>query len=191
MRAARLRRTHGAAPAFAPALGAAVAVRALVEHSARESSGDWLDFLLQSRPPEVIAGLQTAAILAGERIWRAVPVAAGAMAVMVGLDLALVPRFGAPGAASATVAGTIVMVVVFGRFLRDTSGLRTSFPSLRILGAGVVTAAVAALLAPTGLVAAGASAALVFVVLVLVTGAVRRADVTRLRALVRGAGAVP
>jgi O-antigen/teichoic acid export membrane protein len=142
----------------------------------------WLAFL---------AGLQTAAILAGDRIWRAVPVAAGAMVVMVGLDFALVPRLGAAGAAVATVAGTIVMVVVFGRFLRATAGLRTALPSLRVLGAGVVTAAVAALLAPTGLVAAGASATVVFVVLALLSGAVRRADVARLRALARGAGAVP
>jgi O-antigen/teichoic acid export membrane protein len=142
----------------------------------------WLAFL---------AALQTAAILAGEQVWRAVPVAAGAMAVMVGLDLVLVPRFGAVGAAAATVAGTVVMVVAFGRFLRVTSGLRTVFPSLRVLGAGVATAAVAALLAPTGLVPAGVTAAGVFAGLVLVTGAVRRTDLVRLLALVRGAGAVP
>jgi O-antigen/teichoic acid export membrane protein len=138
-----------------------------------------------------LAGLQLAAILAGERVWRAVPVAAGAMAVMVGLDVALVPRYGAVGAAAATVAGTVVMVVVFGRFLHGSSALRTGMPPLRVLGAGVVTAAVAALLAPAGLVPAGAVAAAVFVGLVLVSGAVRRADVARLRALVRGAGALP
>jgi O-antigen/teichoic acid export membrane protein len=140
----------------------------------------WLAFL---------AALQTAAILAGDRVWRAVPVAAGAMVVMVGLDVALVPRFGAVGAAAATVAGTVVMVTAFGRFLRRTSGLRTACPSLRVLGAGVVTAAVAARLAPTGLVAAGAAASIVFAGLVLVTGAVRRADVDRLRALAGGRGA--
>jgi O-antigen/teichoic acid export membrane protein len=142
----------------------------------------WLAFL---------AALQTAAILAGGRVWRAVPVAAGAMAVMVGLDLFLVPRFGAVGAAAATVAGTVVMVGAFGRFLRRSAGLRTPFPSLRVLGAGVATAVVAALLAPAGLVTAGVTAVAVFAGLVLLTGAVRRADLVRLGALARGGGAVP
>ncbi len=140
----------------------------------------WLAFL---------AGLQTAAILAGERVWRAVPVAAGAMAVMVGLDVLLVPAFGAVGAAAATVAGTVVMVLAFGWFLERASGLRTPRPSLRVLVAGLLSAVVAARLASAGLVPAGTAAALVYAVVLVATGAVRRADVTRLRVLVSSTAA--
>jgi len=140
----------------------------------------WLAFL---------AGLQTAAILAGERVWRAVPVAAVAMAVMVGLDLVLVPSFGAVGAAAATVAGTVVMVVAFGWFLERASGLRTPRPPVRVLVAGVLSALVAARLAPAGIVPAGAAAAVVYGVLMFATGVVRRTDVARLRLLVTSTAA--
>ena len=142
----------------------------------------WLAFL---------AALQSAAIVAGERVWRAVPVAAGAMAVMVGLDVALVPPFGAVGAAAATVVGTVVMVVAFGRFLARTAGLRTPRPAPGVLAAGVLAALVAAALAPAGLVPAGLAAAGVYAAAVLSTGAVRGADLARLRSLARGSAAVP
>jgi peptidoglycan biosynthesis protein MviN/MurJ (putative lipid II flippase) len=138
----------------------------------------WLAFL---------AGLQTAAILAGERVWRAVPVAAVAMAVMVGLDLVLVPAFGAIGAAAATVAGTVVMVAAFGWFLEHASGLRTPRPSLRVLAAGLLSALVAARLASAGLVPAAITAAAVYCVVLLGTRVVRRADVVRLRLLMASA----
>jgi len=135
----------------------------------------WLAFL---------AGLQTAAILAGERVWRAVPVAATAMVVMVGLDLVLVPAFGAVGAAAATVAGTVVMVLAFGWFLERTAGLRTPRPPARILAAGLLSAGVAAWLAPVGLVPAGVAAVAAYGAVLVGTRVVRRADVARLRVLV-------
>jgi O-antigen/teichoic acid export membrane protein len=138
----------------------------------------WLAFL---------AGLQTAAILAGERVWRAVPVAAVAMAVMVGLDLVLVPAFGAVGAAAATVAGTVVMVTAFGWFLEHASGLRTPRPSLKVLGAGLLSALVAARLASAGLVPAAITAVAVYCAVLLGTRVVRRADVVRVRLLMASA----
>ncbi|HEV3449897.1 MAG TPA: oligosaccharide flippase family protein [Acidimicrobiia bacterium] len=141
----------------------------------------WLAFL---------AALQSAAIVAGDRVWPAVPVAAAAMAVMVGLDLALVPPFGAVGAAAATVAGTVVMVGAFGRFLARRAGLRTPRPAVGVLAAGVLAAVVSAVLAPTGLVPAAAGGLLAYAAAVLASGAVRRADVARLWGLARGSAAL-
>jgi O-antigen/teichoic acid export membrane protein len=134
----------------------------------------WLAFL---------AGLQGAAILAGDRVWPAVPVAAAVMGVIVGLDVVLVPTFGAVGAAAATVAGTIVLLVALGRFLARHLGLRTPRPPGRVVMAGLVTAVVAAVVAPVGLLVAVVAASAAYVGVVVVTGAVTRADVGRLRAL--------
>jgi O-antigen/teichoic acid export membrane protein len=138
----------------------------------------WLAFL---------AGLQSAAILSGDRVWRAVPVAAAVMGVIVGLDIVLVPTFGAIGAAAATVAGTLVMLAAFGRFLARHAGLRTPRPAGTVVIAGVLTAVVAGLVAPLGLVAAGAAAILVYAAVVLMTGVVTGADLGRLRTLIRPA----
>ena len=135
----------------------------------------WLAFL---------AGLQGAAILAGERVWPVLPVAGVALATVVALDLALVPPFGAVGASAATGAGSVVMVVALGRYLARRAGLRTPRPAPGVLAAGVLTAAAAAALAPFGVVGAAVGAGLVFVVVVLATGAVTVADLHR----VRGAG---
>jgi hypothetical protein len=118
-------------------------------------------------------------------------VAAAATLVMVGLDVALVLPFGAVGAAAATVGGTVALVVAFGGFLGRTAGLRTPRPAAGVLVAGVLAAAVAAALAPTGLLPAAAAAATVYAAAVIVTGAVRGADVARLRALARRSAALP
>jgi O-antigen/teichoic acid export membrane protein len=141
----------------------------------------WLAFL---------AGLQSSAILAGPRVWRAVPVTAAVVAMIVALDLALVPSFGAVGAAAATVAGSVVMVLALGRFLARTAGLRTPWPAPGVLLAGVLTAAVSAVLAPVGLLVAAPAAGLVFVAVVFATGAVTRADLVRVRALAQRSPAV-
>ena len=141
----------------------------------------WLAFL---------AGLQGAAILAGDRVWPAVPVAVGVVGVIVGLDLVLVPSFGAVGAAAATVAGTLVTIVALGRFLGRQAGLRTPRPATRVVAAGVLAAVVAAVVAPVGLLAAGGAATVVYLGVVLMTGAVTPADLGRLRALTRPASRV-
>lgn len=132
-----------------------------------------------------LAALQIAAVAAGERIWRAVPLMASVVAVIVALDLALVPAFGAIGAAAATTAGSIVMVTALDRFLARTAALRTPRPALGVLIAGVATAVTAWMLAPIGLVVAGAAATAVYAATVLVTGAVTRADLVRLRLVTR------
>ena len=132
-----------------------------------------------------LAALQIAAVAAGERIWRAVPLMASVVAVIVALDLVLVPAFGAIGAAAATAAGSIVMVAALDRFLARTAALRTPRPALGVLVAGVAAAVTAWMLAPTGLVAAGAAATAVYAATVLVTGAVTRADLVRLRLVTR------
>ncbi len=54
-----------------------------------------------------------------------------------------------------------------------------------MLLAGLLTAGVSLALAPVGLLVAGPVAGLVFVATVFLTGAVTRADLTRLRALTR------
>jgi O-antigen/teichoic acid export membrane protein len=132
-----------------------------------------------------LAALQVAAVAAGERIWRAVPLMASVVAVIVALDLALVPAYGAIGAAAATAAGSVVMVTALDRFLVRTAALRTPRPALGVLVAGVATAVTAWILAPVGLVVAGAAAAAVYGATVLVTGAVTRADLIRLRLVTR------
>ncbi len=132
-----------------------------------------------------LAALQSAAILAGERVWRAVPLIAAVVAIIVALDLALVPPFGAVGAAAATAAGSVVMVFALGRFLHRTAALRTPRPAVGILVAGLATAATAWVLAPVGLVVAGAAGTAVYAVTVIGTGAVTGSDLARLRAVTR------
>ncbi|HEV2310329.1 MAG TPA: polysaccharide biosynthesis C-terminal domain-containing protein, partial [Acidimicrobiia bacterium] len=139
----------------------------------------WIGFL---------AGLQSSAILAGRRVWRAVPVVAAVVALIVLIDLLLVPPFGAIGAAAATVVGSVVMVVALGRFLLRAEGLRTPLPAPGVLLAGALTAVVSALLAPAGLLVAVLLAGLTFGAVVVATGSVRRADVRRLRALLARPG---
>ena len=138
-----------------------------------------------------LAGLQSSAILAGRRVWRVVPVVASVVVFIVVLDLALVPPFGAVGAAAATVVGAVVMVLALGRFLARAEGLRTPRPAPGVLLAGVLTAVVSALLAPAGLLVAAPVAGLTFGAVVLATGAVTRADLRRVQALLARPGMVP
>jgi O-antigen/teichoic acid export membrane protein len=107
------------------------------------------------------------------------------VAVVVALDVVLVPAFGAVGAAAATAAGSVVMVTALDHFLARTAALRTPRPAVGVLVAGVATAVTAWWLAPVGLLVAGVASVVVYATAVLVTGAVSRADLVRLRLLTR------
>lgn len=137
------------------------------------------------------AALQIAAIAAGERIWRAVPLIGAVVAVIVALDVVLVPAFGAVGAAVATVAGSVVMVTALDRFLVRTAALRTPRPAVGVLVAGIATAVTAWWLAPVGLVVAGVAGVVVYGAAVVLTGAVSRADLVRLRLFTRRSVVTP
>lgn len=75
-------------------------------------------------------------LMSSERIRRVVPVAAGITATTVSLDLALIPHWGAIGAASATVVATVVAALVFTMVSGRWGEPRVPWPPLPLLVAG-------------------------------------------------------
>jgi O-antigen/teichoic acid export membrane protein len=108
-----------------------------------------------------------------------------ALGLMVALDLALVPRWGAAGAAWGTVASGLCLTVLLARLYRS-GGIATGLPSGRLLVATAGMAVVAWILRGEAVVAGAASLA-VYVAMLLALGEVTRAEVNELRRRLRPA----
>lgn len=136
----------------------------------------------------LVALLGSTVIAAG--LGRAViPVSASVALTGLVLDLALVPRYGATGAAVAAVAAQVVAVGGFAWFTYARVGLRLPWPGAPVLLA-TATAVVVTLAARASLgLAAGIAGLAVYGALVVLLGAVTRTDVAVLRSALRG-GAV-
>lgn len=116
---------------------------------------------------------------------RGVRRAAGSLMAMLVLDLGLVPRYGATGAAWASLIATVGLALAM-RQLFSGGGVLTPLPSWRLIAAVTMMIAVLILLRPWPVFAA-VSGILVYASAVRVTGAVRSADVMRLLQTLRGA----
>ena len=128
---------------------------------------------------DIVLGL---AIISLGRQGRALWLNVSGLALNVGLNLALIPRYGATGAASATLISELFVLVCALFLLRAWCGLRPDAPALLRLvtaaAAGLVAALVVAALTTDWLgVAAGVVG---YAVVAVAVGAVNLADVRRL-----------
>ncbi|MBV8980163.1 MAG: polysaccharide biosynthesis C-terminal domain-containing protein [Acidimicrobiia bacterium] len=103
--------------------------------------------------------------------------------ITVAADAALIPPFGASGAAAALVISWAVGIIVYGTFLRRLIGIRTPLPSPGMLAAvGALIAAALPLRHDTALAVVAGGAA--YVIVLLLTRVVTLNDVARLRSAV-------
>lgn len=142
----------------------------------------WLMFLVS---------LQSVLVQAGDHVRRGVAVVGFTAAATVVLDLVLIPKWGATGAATAMFVSWLCSAVALARLHRRTVGIRTPLPSAGVLVALLVAGGVAVTLRDVPLVAAaGAGAA--YLVTVVLTKAVTPQDIEKLRETVgRRRGSAP
>lgn len=131
-----------------------------------------------------VAYVQGSLIIAGDFQRRGVLVAAAITAVVVVLDLALVPAFGAQGAASASLVTAVVTVFAFARFHRAHAGITTMVPPPGILLAALAAGVAAWLLRFQVLPAALLLSFLTYALALVVTRSVTASDVARLQAII-------
>jgi O-antigen/teichoic acid export membrane protein len=131
----------------------------------------WLFFL---------AGVQGSLVLAAGLAVPALRVSLVHLVVIVVLDLALIPFFGAVGAAVATAIAQAAATLLMAAFTRRRLGLRTLLPSARMVLAAVATGVVAALAGdrwlPLGVVAGAGT----YVAVLFATGELRRLEISRI-----------
>ena len=138
----------------------------------------------------LIGYAQGALLVAGADQRRGIVVAGVVTTVMAVFDLALIPPFGAAGAAAAALLTSIATVFAFASFHRKTNGIATPAPPLGALVAAAAAATTGVLVAPSaGVLLAGAAIALVFVAVAAATQTVHVDDFARVRHLLhRSAG---
>lgn len=132
----------------------------------------------------ILGWVQGSVVLAGDHVGRALRGFGGVLVAAVLVDLALIPGFGAPGAAVATVLIAVTSCVVFDRLNRRTLGIATPVPDAGVAIASVVACAVMSAGSVLGLGWLQCGGLVLLPLLLLVTGAVSTADLRRLRALV-------
>jgi O-antigen/teichoic acid export membrane protein len=139
-------------------------------------AAQWLTWLIYT---------QSALIMAGESMRRAVLLGVSITGLTVALDMCLVPIFGATGAAAAMVVSWTFSALALDRFARRTAGVSTALPSARVLVATAGMAAAALLLRGQTLVIPVLVGGVVYVLGVWGSGAFTPVDVARLVGLVR------
>lgn len=152
--------------AFGPAYHDAAAPLAVL------GAGLWVLFVTQ---------VQVVVITAGHRMALGLGLALVHLGLVVALDLALIPHLGPVGAAVAMVVSWVVMALTYDRFHRRTLGTPTPIPSARLVAAGAVLAAWLVLAGPSLGLLAVPSGAVVYAVAAVLTGALVRSDLERLR----------
>ena len=150
-------------------------------------AGDLLIVLMWVLPFSYLNGLLQYVLISTDRL-RSITVAfALASTFNVVLNLILLPRIGVLGAAYATVAAELFLLVLFGIALRRGPILLAPLrPAIRPVGAAVLMLVPALLLREFNwLLAAGAAAAL-YVAALVVSGGLTRADIEFARSALRG-----
>jgi len=132
----------------------------------------WLTFVIMA---------QGTLVLAGDRIERGIPVWIANAGFTVGLDLVMVPRYGPSGAAVAMVVSWCFAATVLGWFNRRTAGIATPRPSLRVLGTTAAMGLVLMVLRHAPLPVGGGAGLITYGAGMVLTGAVRAGDLSRLR----------
>ncbi len=141
-------------------------------------AAQWLAFL-------VVA--QGALVMAGDHVRPGVLVGLRIAALTVGLDLFLVPRFGAGGAAAAMVASWLYGAAALRRLHLRTVGIPTPLPPLSILLSTTAVAVTLVSLRHSSLAVVAPAGVAAYMLSLVLTGAVRGQDVHRLRVVLRRA----
>lgn len=128
-----------------------------------------------------ITGLQGTVLAADSDERGLVIVTAWVGALTVALDIAVVPVFGAPGAAWVMVVVRLVAFVLFTMRVRRIGGIATPLPAPGLVVAAVMSTAGGYAMRDTGMVASCAVAAVVFAAVALVLRGVRREDLAMAR----------
>jgi O-antigen/teichoic acid export membrane protein len=128
-----------------------------------------------------ITGLQGTVLAADSDERGLVIVTAWVGALTVALDIAVVPVFGAPGAALVMVVVRIVAFVLFTLRVRRIGGISTPLPAPGLVVAAVLSTAGGYAMRDTGMVASCAVAVVVFAAVALVSRGVRRDDLAMAR----------
>jgi O-antigen/teichoic acid export membrane protein len=123
-------------------MGASAWVAGILLGPVSAPAAQLLTILAISRSWVVVAYVATAKLVHGHRERRQLAVALAAVALNVGLNLVLIPRFGATGAAVATIATEALTVAFFVVGVRPLSGVRVGGRVALVGGAAVAVALV-------------------------------------------------
>jgi O-antigen/teichoic acid export membrane protein len=132
----------------------------------------------------VLGWAQGAVVLAGGSTARALRASLVLLLTAGVLDLALIPTFGAMGAAIATVGAAVMACAVFDFLNRETMGVATPRPSFALVGSSLVAGLLMAGASAVGPSWLGFVALPVLPLLLWITGVVTTHDVRRLTRLV-------
>lgn len=136
-----------------------------------------LRLLILGTLPLFWANVGNHALIAADRVWPLVRVYALSALVNIAGNLVLVPRWGASGAALATVVCEWLNVALVARLLRDAFGLELSAAGLwRYAAAAAVMLVAVRVAQPLGVVAAVVFAAVAYVGALWIFGYTRSAD---------------
>lgn len=178
--------------AYLMGLPLSVLVVALHDQLARALFGDAfagagppLAVLFAQVPLALVGYVQGSLLVAGDHHRRGILVAGGVTSVVVVLDIVLIPWLGASGAATAGLATSAVTVLAYARFHRSTTGLITRLPPPKAVIAAAAAGGAAWVLRDAGLPLAITAAGVVYVLLLIGTGAITSTDVHRARAILR------
>jgi O-antigen/teichoic acid export membrane protein len=137
-------------------------------------AGLWVLFVTQVQVVVITAGLQ---------IRLGLGLALVHLGLVVVLDIVLIPPLGPTGAAVAMTISWLVMALTYDRFHRGTFGARTPLPSARLITASAALGAWLVLAGPRMGLTAVPLGLMVYAVSALLTGAVDKADLDRVRSL--------
>ena len=143
-------------------------------------AAQWLTFVVM---------VQGTLVMSGDVVGRGIAVGGVIAAVTIGLDVVLVPLYGANGAAAAMVASWVFAAGLLDAFHRRTVGIATPLPSPGLLTASAAMGLVVFLLSGSPLVVAVIAGAFAYGAVVFLTGAVTPGDVARFRRALSGQSA--
>jgi O-antigen/teichoic acid export membrane protein len=141
------------------------------------AAAQWLTWLVST---------QSALVMSGDHMGRAVLVGLAIAGVTVALDVVLVPTLGATGAATAMVVSWVFAAVLLHRFAQRTAGIGTARPSGPVLVSTAVMGVVVVMLRDLPLVLSITASVLVYALTAIATGAFSKRDGLRLLRLLRG-----
>jgi len=132
-----------------------------------------------------VGGLQGSLIMSGDELRPGVLASAGVVAATLVADAALIPHFGAQGAAIAGAGTSVLTVIVFGALQHRTLGLRPPLPPWGALTAAGVAGSLAALTARQPLVVPCSIGIIGYLIVLVATKTIGRDDLDFARAVLR------
>lgn len=133
--------------------------------------------------------MQGVLVMGGNAVRQGTLVAVGNAVVIVTLDVILVPRYGAWGAAAAMVVSWLVSAGTLDLFHRRTTGIATPLPNPALVASTMAMAAVLLVLRDASILVSAPAGAVTYAVAVVATRAVAIGDLSRIRQALAGTAA--